>query len=99
MLLEPDIVKVDRRCITSVVSDAGERRQLERLLAMLEAVEAIVIVEGIETGEELAILRELGVEYGQGYLWGKPRRPRPRPPMLLGGRPRRIGAHTPWQDA
>lgn len=99
MLLEPDIVKVDRRCIKSVVSDAGERRQLERLLAMLRAVEATVIVEGIESNEELRVLRDLGVQYGQGYLWGRPRRSPPRAPLLLGGRPRRIGLRTPWQDA
>lgn len=99
MLLEPDIVKVDRRCIKSVASDAGERRQLERLLKMLRAVEAIVIVEGVESQEELRVLRDLGVEYGQGYLWGKPRRSPPRAPQPLGGRPRRIGHHSPWQDA
>jgi diguanylate cyclase (GGDEF)-like protein len=99
MLLEPDIVKVDRRCIKSVASEAGERRQLERLLAMLRAVQATVIVEGIERPEELRVLREMGVQYGQGYLWGKPARSLPRAPALLGGRPRRIGVRTPFRDA
>jgi len=73
MLLEPDVVKVDRRCIKAI-SEAGERRQLERLLAMLRAVGATIIVEGVETGEEKRLLREMGVPYGQGYLWGKPAR-------------------------
>lgn len=72
MLLEPDVVKIDRRCIRSIGSEAGERRQLERLLAMLRAVEATVVVEGIETEEELHVLSELGVPYGQGFLWGEP---------------------------
>jgi diguanylate cyclase (GGDEF)-like protein len=99
MLLEPDIVKVDRRCIRSVATDAGERRQLERLLAMLGAVDATVIVEGVETPEELRILRDLGVLYGQGYLWGKPARSLPRPPAMLGGRTRRLGVPSPWRDA
>ena len=73
MLLEPDVVKIDRRCIRAIGSEAGERRQLERLIAMLRAVHATVVVEGIETEEELRVLRDLGVPYGQGYLWGKPR--------------------------
>jgi diguanylate cyclase (GGDEF)-like protein len=73
MLLEPDVVKVDRRCIRSI-GDAGERRQLERLLAMLRAVGATIIVEGVETPDEKRILREMGVPYAQGYLWGKPAR-------------------------
>ncbi|HUP51993.1 MAG TPA: diguanylate cyclase [Longimicrobiales bacterium] len=99
MLLEPDVVKVDRRCIRSVASDAGERRQLERLLAMLRAVDAIVIVEGVETAEELRILRDLGVLYGQGYLWGKPARSLPRSPGVRGRQPLSVGARTPWREA
>ena len=33
---------------------------------------ATAIAEGIETEEELRVLRELGVDYGQGFLLGKP---------------------------
>ena len=82
MLLEPDVVKVDRRCIRSIGSQAGERRQLERLLAMLRAVDATVVVEGIETQEELEVLRDLGVLYGQGFLWDRPGAFPAREPML-----------------
>ena len=99
MLLEPDIVKVDRRCIEWITTDAGERRQLERLLAMLRAVEATVIAEGIESPEELRVLRDMGVEYGQGYLWGKPARSAaPRGTLMVGGRPGKV-AREPWKDA
>ena len=99
MLLEPDIVKVDRRCIKAVVTDAGERRQLDRLLAMLRAVEATVIVEGVESAEELRVLRDMGVEYGQGFLWGRPSRSLPRAPLMVGGRPGRTEVGGPWTDA
>lgn len=99
MLLEPDIVKVDRRCIRTITTDAGDRRQLERLLDMLRAVDAMVIVEGVETKEELRILKDMGVPFGQGYLWGRPSRSLPRQPMMVGGRPWRSGAHGPWMEA
>jgi diguanylate cyclase (GGDEF)-like protein len=72
MVLEPDVVKIDRKCIQTAGGDAAERRQLERLIAMLGAVEATVIVEGVETRNELALLKDMGVQYAQGYLWGKP---------------------------
>jgi len=72
MVLEPDVVKIDRKCIQTAGGDAAERRQLERLIAMLRAVEATVIVEGVETRSELALLKDMGVQYAQGYLWGKP---------------------------
>jgi diguanylate cyclase (GGDEF)-like protein len=87
MLLEPDVVKVDRRCIRAIAADAGERRQLERLLAMLRAVEATIIVEGVETREEKRILRDMGVPYGQGYLWGKPSRALARREVFTRARP------------
>ena len=99
LLLEPDIVKVDRRCIRTITTDAGDRRQLERLLDMLRAVDAMVIVEGVETKEELRILKDMGVPFGQGYLWGRPSRSLPRQPMMVGGRPWRSGAHGPWMEA
>ena len=31
-----------------------------------------VIVEGVETRRDLEVLKEMGVQYAQGYLWGKP---------------------------
>jgi EAL domain-containing protein (putative c-di-GMP-specific phosphodiesterase class I) len=36
-----------------------------------------VIAEGIETPEHLAVVRELGVQLGQGYLWSVPAEPPP----------------------
>lgn len=73
LVLEPDVVKVDRRCVHAIASDEGERRRLKRLMDMLRAVGADVIIEGVETHEELAILKEMGVEFAQGYLWDAPR--------------------------
>ncbi len=72
MVLEPDVVKIDRKSIHTMGGDPAERRQMERLIAMLRAVQATVIVEGVETRNELELLRNMGVQYAQGYLWGKP---------------------------
>lgn len=82
ILLDPDVVKVDGRCIQSIADSPGDRRQLERLLAMLRAVGATVIVEGVETGEQLEILRDLGVSYAQGFFWGEPEVALPPSPPL-----------------
>jgi EAL domain-containing protein (putative c-di-GMP-specific phosphodiesterase class I) len=72
MVLEPDVVKIDRQSIHTMGANPAERRQMERLIAMLRAVQATVIVEGVETRSELELLRSMGVQYAQGYLWGKP---------------------------
>ena len=75
VLLEPDIVKIDRKIINGIAKDARKTNNLKRLLRVIESCKATVIAEGIETAEDLEILRGLGVTYGQGYLMGKPQSP------------------------
>lgn len=74
LVLEPDVVKVDRSCIQAVDRQPGKRRQLERLTRMLAAIDADVIVEGVETAGELRVLRDMGVPHAQGFLWDAPTR-------------------------
>jgi len=74
IVLEPDIIKIDRKYVSGIASDASTRRSLERLLRIVENLDAKIVTEGIETAEELAILKELGVEFGQGFLWGRPKK-------------------------
>jgi diguanylate cyclase (GGDEF)-like protein len=71
-LLEPDVVKIDRRCVSGLGTTPGKRRFLERLLRVADALGSEVVAEGIETREDLVALRDLGVTQGQGYLWGRP---------------------------
>ncbi len=72
ILLEPDVVKIDRRCVTGVKHDPLLRRSLERLLRVLHSLEVEVIAEGIETEDDLDVVRDCGINAGQGYLWGRP---------------------------
>lgn len=74
LVLEPDVIKVDRHCVQGIERGTGERRQLERLIAMLGAMSADVIVEGVESQAELLVLQEMGVRYAQGFYWGRPTR-------------------------
>ena len=43
-----------------------------------------VIAEGIGHRWQCDVLREMGVEFGQGWLWGKARAPEPAPSQLDG---------------
>ena len=47
------------------------------ILDLARTLELDVIAEGIETPAQLAALRELGAELGQGYLLGRPSSPPP----------------------
>ncbi|MEA2571230.1 MAG: hypothetical protein QOI24_3231 [Acidobacteriota bacterium] len=72
VLLEPDVVKIDKRCVIGIENDLSRIAQLRRYVAVARSLDCELVAEGIETAGELAIVRSLGIEYGQGYFWGKP---------------------------
>ena len=72
MLLEPDILKLDKRCVIGIDDDPPRVEHLRRYVRIARTLGCQVVAEGIETAKELAVVRSLGIEYGQGYLWGKP---------------------------
>jgi diguanylate cyclase (GGDEF)-like protein len=71
IVLEPDFVKVDRKYVQGITREPSKVRLLKRLANVGKSLGSEIIAEGIETREDLPILRELGIQYGQGYLWGK----------------------------
>lgn len=70
--LEPDIIKIDKRWVNGIAKNDKSAVSLKRLLKVTEALGAEVVAEGIEYQEDLDLLKELGVEFGQGYLLGRP---------------------------
>jgi diguanylate cyclase (GGDEF)-like protein len=75
VLLEPDIVKIDRKIVNGISKDARKFNSLKRLLKVIESCKATVIAEGIENQEDFDVLRDLGVIYGQGFFMGEPEIP------------------------
>ncbi len=72
IILEPDIIKIDRSYVTGAAADAGKRRALERLVRVVQTLGCGIVAEGIESRQEASLLLDLGVKYGQGFLWGRP---------------------------
>ncbi len=72
VLLEPDIIKIDKKCVIGFSRDESRIRSLERLLRLASSLGTEVVAEGIEEREELELLKSMGVNYGQGFLWGRP---------------------------
>jgi diguanylate cyclase (GGDEF)-like protein len=72
IILEPDIVKIDRKYVTGIAAEPAKARLLKRLVKVVNALGAELIAEGIEEKEELEMLLDVGVAYGQGWYWGKP---------------------------
>lgn len=80
--LMPDYIKIDRMTTLQAVSSKKFRKFLKNLIAALqEYVTVGMVAEGIETEEELQVVRDLGIYLAQGYLLGKPKAIKPsRPP-------------------
>jgi EAL domain-containing protein (putative c-di-GMP-specific phosphodiesterase class I) len=70
--LQPDYVKLDIEWVHGIDRDPVRRALVSGLVYFASETRCELIAEGIETDEELASLRELGIQLGQGYLLGRP---------------------------
>lgn len=70
--LQPDIIKLDISLIAGIDRNRGQQALTRALLSFAGDVGAQVIAEGIEKPEELSVLKDLGVPWGQGYILGRP---------------------------
>lgn len=70
--LHVDYVKVDGSYTRKILTSDRDAIMVKNLVQMCKDLKTSVIVEMIETEEQFALLKSLGVEYGQGYLFGKP---------------------------
>ncbi|MGC8628181.1 MAG: EAL domain-containing protein, partial [Acidimicrobiales bacterium] len=76
--VRPEIVKLDQGLVSEVATDPPRRAMVAAMRHFADDMGITVVAEGIENQEQLSILREIGVDCGQGYLLG---RPGPLPPL------------------
>ena len=67
-----DLVKLDRCVITGIDSQPPLRAVVKSLAELCERLGLGVLAEGVETLEEQAVLRQLGIRHVQGYLFARP---------------------------
>lgn len=68
----PDYLKIDRSFVFEMEDATVRSSLIPEIIAIARAVGSEVIAEGIETAAQARLLRELGVEYGQGYYFARP---------------------------
>ena len=66
-----DSLKIDRSFVNTLPTDKDNLNIIKRLIELAHDLGLEVIAEGIETIEQHRILRELGCDMGQGYLYSK----------------------------
>jgi|HubBroStandDraft_1064217.scaffolds.fasta_scaffold22806_2 diguanylate cyclase (GGDEF)-like protein len=67
-----DALKVDRSFVKTCHSTPEGRILVQSLITLAQNIGLRVIVEGVETAEQLAVIRDLGGNEVQGYLLGRP---------------------------
>jgi diguanylate cyclase (GGDEF)-like protein len=72
MRLRPDIIKLDRSLICDLPNDPAKVALAESLVRFAQRTGAAVCGEGIEALDELVVLADLDMTYGQGYALARP---------------------------
>lgn len=67
-----DKIKVDQMFVRTLERNSDNEAIIRSIKELSNGLNLTMICEGIETQEQLQILREIGVHQGQGYLFGKP---------------------------
>ena len=81
-------VKIDRSFVTGICHDESDRSLVSAVIAMAGALGLEPVAEGVERPEQAQMLRELGCETMQGYLFGRPLMPAGIDELLADHRPR-----------
>jgi EAL domain-containing protein (putative c-di-GMP-specific phosphodiesterase class I) len=67
-----DVIKIDTSVINRLHRDHFQRAVVESIKTLGNGIGAAVVAEGVESDKELDVLRNMGVEFAQGYFFHKP---------------------------
>ncbi len=67
-----DTLKIDRAFVIDVVNDVVDRKIITAIVALAESVGMEVVAEGVEDREQVAVLRQLGIDRIQGFYFQRP---------------------------
>lgn len=72
--IRPDFVKIDKYFIHNISRSTENLQMVHAIKGIASVFRTQLIAEGIETAEDLRVVRDLGLPCGQGYLLGRPHR-------------------------
>ncbi|GAB3195987.1 hypothetical protein GCM10027261_17620 [Geodermatophilus arenarius] len=81
VVTDPDVIKMDRSIVSGLDTDPVLSKLVESLVTFGHGCGVTVVAEGIETAEEAVRLRDLGVDLGQGWYYGRPGPPEALSPV------------------
>lgn len=69
---QPDLIKLDMELIRGIATSRARQAIVAGVIGIARALDIAVIAEGVETEDELVVLRATGIALFQGYLFAKP---------------------------
>ncbi|GAC1611521.1 MAG: hypothetical protein NVS3B26_25230 [Mycobacteriales bacterium] len=66
-----DAIKIDRSFVAGLGRNADDEAIVASIVGLARATGKTVVAEGVETPEQEALLRNVGVRYAQGFLWAR----------------------------
>ena len=93
--LNVDVVKIDGRYVRELTDGSRDAMILKHVVALCRDLKVSTIAEMVETRQTARLLKDLGVDLGQGWAFGKPA-PQPvyEPPVAVSAR--RMGEREQW---
>ena len=70
--LKPEIVKIDKYFTHDLATSGDKLQTMRALLQIAETFGSSLVAEGVETADELRVVRDLGIRFAQGYYLGRP---------------------------
>lgn len=70
--LQPDVIKLDASVVSDIHLDPAKQALATAMQGFAQGIGAILVAEGIETTAERDAVAARGIDFGQGWLWGRP---------------------------
>lgn len=70
--IAPDFLKIDKSFVFEMEGSSVRSGLIPEIISIARAVGAQLVAEGVENEKQMELLKDLGVEFGQGYWFSKP---------------------------
>jgi len=67
-------LKIDKSFVDDICVDENDVKIVKAIISIAKSFDYRIVAEGIETKEQEKILKDLGIDTGQGYYFSKPKR-------------------------
>ena len=72
LMVDPDYVKIDRTFISDIANDTRKQAIVAKLCGLAHSLGFLTVAEGVETGSDFRMARDLGCDLAQGYGIARP---------------------------